>query len=58
MRSIFALLRNGACDPGTLVDRLALPPAELFPLLTELELSGRIICGPDGFALPLRTARD
>ena len=58
VRSIFALLRNGACDPGTLVDRLALPPAELFPLLTELELSGRIICGPDGFALPLRTARD
>jgi DNA processing protein len=58
IRSIFALLRNGACDPGTLVDRLALPPAELFPLLTELELSGRIICGADGFALPLRTVRD
>lgn len=58
VRSIFALLRNGACDPGMLVDRLTLPPAELFPLLTELELSGRIICGPDGFGLPLRTVRD
>jgi len=52
VRSIFALLRNGAWDPGTLADRLAVPPAEIFPLLTELELSGRIICGPDGFALP------
>ncbi len=56
-RSIFALLRAGACDPGTLADRLALPPAKLFPLLTELELSGRIVCGADGFALP-RQLRD
>jgi DNA processing protein len=55
---VFALLRAGACDPGTLADRLALPPAELFPLLTELELSGRIVCGADGFALPPRPVRD
>jgi DNA processing protein len=57
VRRVFAMLRNGACDPGTLADRLDLPPAELFPLLTELELSGRIICGADGYALP-RPVRD
>jgi DNA processing protein len=57
VRRVFAMLRNGACDPGTLADRVDLPPAELFPLLTELELSGRIICGADGFALP-RAVRD
>jgi DNA processing protein len=58
VRRVFALLRGGACDPGTLADRLALPPSELFPLLTELELSGRIVCGADGYALPHRAVRD
>jgi DNA processing protein len=57
-RRVFAALRNGACDPGTLADRLHVPPAELFPLLTELELSGRIVCGADGYALAHRRLRD
>ena len=33
---------------------LALAPAELFPLLTELELAGRITAGADGYALAQR----
>ena len=53
-----AVLRDGACDPGLLADRLDLAAAELFPLLTELELSGRITCGADGYALPQRQVRD
>lgn len=57
-RRVLAALREGACDPGTLADRLALAPAQLFPLLTELELSGRIVCDADGFALPPRRLRD
>jgi DNA processing protein len=58
VRRIMAALRDGACDPGTLADRLDLPAAVLFPLLTELELSGRIILGADGYALPRRPVRD
>jgi DNA processing protein len=58
VRRIAAALREGACDPGTLADRLDVPPAVLFPLLTELELSGRIVSGPDGYALPQRPVRD
>jgi DNA processing protein len=58
VRRILAALRDGACDPGTLADRLDLPAAVLFPLLTELELSGRIVSGADGYALPARAARD
>jgi DNA processing protein len=50
VRRVIAALGEGACDPGTLADRLELAPAELFPLLTELELAGRIRCGPDGYA--------
>jgi DNA processing protein len=58
VRRIMAALHDGACDPGTLADRLDLPAAVLFPLLTELELSGRIILGADGYALPRRPVRD
>jgi DNA processing protein len=58
VRRIMAILRDGACDPGLLADRLDLAAAELFPLLTELEISGRITCGADGYGLPQRTVRD
>jgi DNA processing protein len=58
VRRIEAVLRDGACDPGTLADRLDLSAAVLFPLLTELELSGRIVCGADGYALESRRLRD
>ena len=51
-------LRDAACDPGTLADRLDLAAAELFPLLTELEMSGRITRGADGYALPRHQVRD
>ena len=51
---IVATLREGACDPGTLADRLALSPVELFPLLAELEVAGRIVSGADGYALAAR----
>lgn len=54
VRRILAALRGGACDPGTLADRLDLAPAELFPLLTELEFAGRITAGTDGYTLPPR----
>jgi DNA processing protein len=57
VRRVMAALRDAACDPGMLADRLDLAAAELFPLLTELELSGRITCGADGYALP-RPVRD
>ena len=50
VRRVIAALREGTCDPGTLADHLELAPAELFPLLTELELAGRIRSGPDGYA--------
>ncbi len=58
IRRVIGALRDGACDPGLLADRLDLAAAELFPLLTELELSGRITCGADGYALPQRPVRD
>ena len=58
VRRILAALRDAACDPGLLADRLDLAAAELFPLLTELELSGRITCGADGYALPPGRVRD
>ena len=54
VRRVLAALRDAACDPGTLADRLDLAAAELFPLLTELELSGRITCGADGYGLASR----
>jgi DNA processing protein len=54
VRRILAALRDAACDPGLLADRLDLAAAELFPLLTELELSGRITSGADGYGLASR----
>ena len=54
VRHIVAALADGARDAGSLADRLALPPTELLPLLTEPELDGRIITGPDGYALARR----
>jgi DNA processing protein len=57
-REVLAALREGSCDPGTLADRLDLPAAVLFPLLTEFEVAGRIISGADGYALPTRALRD
>ncbi|MDB5041892.1 MAG: dprA [Candidatus Eremiobacteraeota bacterium] len=51
VRRVLAALANGASDAGSLVDRVDLAPAELFPLLTELEVAGRIIAGADGYAL-------
>jgi DNA processing protein len=54
VRRIVAALADGARDAGSLADRLALPPAELLPLLTELEIDGRITTGPDGYALHRR----
>jgi DNA processing protein len=58
VRQVLAALREGSCDPGTLADRLELPAAVLFPLLSELELGGRIVCGADGYSLPQTRARD
>jgi len=58
VRRVVAALRDGACDPGTLADRLDLTAAVLFPLLTEMELAGRIVPGADGYALPPRPVRD
>ena len=58
VRRVLATLRDAACDPGTLADRLDLAAAELFPLLTELELSGRVTCGADGYGLARPGVRD
>jgi DNA processing protein len=58
VRRVMTALRDGACDPGLLADRLDLAAAELFPLLTELELTGRITSGADGYALPRPRVRD
>ncbi|BDE05272.1 hypothetical protein WPS_05480 [Vulcanimicrobium alpinum] len=54
VRRVIAALEDGASDAGTLADRIAIPAAELFALLTELELSGRIVSGRDGYALCTR----
>ena len=59
VRRVLAALRDdGPCDAAALADRIDLPPALLFPLLTELELAGRIISGADGYAMPQRPVRD
>jgi DNA processing protein len=54
VRRVVAALANGTADAGSLADRIDLAPAELFPLLTELEAAGRIVSGIDGYALPPR----
>jgi DNA processing protein len=48
---VLASLRDGACDAAALADRIDLPPAVLFALLGELELSGRIVHGADGYTI-------
>jgi DNA processing protein len=59
VRRVLAALRDGPCDAATLADRIDLPPALLFPLLTELELSGRIVSGADGYSIrPSSQTRD
>ncbi|MBV9440918.1 MAG: DNA-protecting protein DprA [Candidatus Eremiobacteraeota bacterium] len=52
VRRVVDALAEGPRDAAALADRLELPPPELFALLTELELAGRIIPGVDGYALP------
>jgi DNA processing protein len=54
IRAVVAALAEAPRDPGTLADVLGLPAAVLFPLLTELELAGRIVAGDSGYALPVR----
>jgi DNA processing protein len=51
VRRVIATLADGPRDAGLLADALCLPAAQLFPLLTELEVDGRITCGPSGYAL-------
>ncbi len=57
-RIVLAALRERASDAGALADRLALAPAELCSVLTELELAGRVVRGSDGYALAAAVARD
>jgi DNA processing protein len=54
VRRVLAALADGACDAARLADELGLPPGQLLPLLTELELAGRIAPGADGYALVRR----
>ncbi len=54
VRRVVAALADGAGDAARLADGLGLPVWELLPLLTELELAGRIVPGPDGYALVRR----
>ncbi len=49
-----AALAEQGCDAAALADELGLPPWQLLPLLTELELAGRIVPGADGYALVRR----
>jgi DNA processing protein len=58
VRRVLVALHGGACDPGTLADRLDLAPAELFPVLTELEFAGRITAGIDGYTITAPRLRD
>ena len=58
VRRIMAVLRDGACDAGVIADRLDIAAAELFPLLTELELTGQLTRGVDGYAPSRPQVRD
>ncbi len=51
VRSVVAALREASCDAGTLADRLGIAPADLFPVVTELELAGRITSDAGTYAL-------
>jgi predicted Rossmann fold nucleotide-binding protein DprA/Smf involved in DNA uptake len=50
VRRVLRALADGARDAAILADGLGLPPWQLLPLLTELELAGRIVQGADGYA--------
>lgn len=54
VRAVVAALAEAPRDPGTLADALGLPAAVLFPLLTELELAGRIVAEDGAYALAVR----
>jgi DNA processing protein len=56
VRRIVAALADGPRDPAVLAGTLALPPPQLFALLGELELAGRIVRGAEGYALACRSA--
>jgi DNA processing protein len=51
VRRIVAALADGPHDPAVLAGTLALPAPQLFALLGELELAGRVVRGADGYAL-------
>jgi predicted Rossmann fold nucleotide-binding protein DprA/Smf involved in DNA uptake len=48
---VITTLADGPSDAGLLADALQLSPAQLFPLLSELEVEGRIACSAGGYAL-------
>ncbi|GAC1573113.1 MAG: hypothetical protein NVS3B7_04180 [Candidatus Elarobacter sp.] len=54
VRRVVALLEDGARDAGLLAEALGMSPVELFPILGELEVAGRIAGGPSGYALVVR----
>jgi DNA processing protein len=51
VRCVLDALAAAPRDAGLLADALGLSPAQLFPLLSELEVDGRIVCGAGGYAL-------
>ena len=54
VRRVIAVLADGPRDAGLLADELGLSAAQVFPLLSELEIDGRIGCGAGGYALLCR----
>jgi DNA processing protein len=50
-RAILAALADRPSDASSLADTLAIEPHRLLVHITELELAGRIVYGPDGYAL-------
>jgi DNA processing protein len=51
VRRVLAALADGPRDAGLLADALGMPAAQLFPLLGELEVTGRIMGDASGYAL-------
>ena len=49
VRALLRALQDGPAEPGTLAEKLALPPPEVFALLGELEIRGRVVAGADGY---------
>jgi DNA processing protein len=50
-RAILSALADGTRDASVLAERLALPAAQLFGALGELEIAGRIVRDAEGYAL-------